>query len=128
MRERKNGPATPLGALECGKCGCPNKQGDNYCSYCNAELSKATPGFKETLEQYLNYYLNRIRFQYKVPSYSVLLKMMLTTFFSSSLFVSGLYVIYFAINKSGGFAALCIGTLMALYGGAALYNMFGKKG
>lgn len=127
-QDRKNGLI-----IECPMCGCPNRPSDRLCTYCRAELSAAPaqPGFIKSVADYLEYYMNYLKFRLKTPRRASnakhMSKTVLVTLFALSLVGVGLYLLFAAI-KGAGFLYLCIGLLLVLYGGGVLNNLYRRGG
>ncbi|MDH5541862.1 MAG: hypothetical protein OEY64_02745 [Nitrospinota bacterium] len=111
--------------IDCPKCGCPNRSTDIRCTYCRVELSSAKPGLGDRLEHYFNY----LKFKYKLPRYATsareAVKYSLIIMAALLLFFAGSYLIYLAMTGEG-FLYLCIGILLCLYGGGAIYSVYNR--
>jgi len=111
--------------IDCPECGCPNRLTDERCTYCRVELASVKPGTAEKMESYFNY----LKFRYKLPHYAssarLAIKYSLFILASVLLFCAGVYMIYLAMSGEG-FLYLCIGILLCLYGGGALYTVHNK--
>lgn len=124
MKRKKDGgkrgsAGRKIMVLECPQCGCPNRPKDRLCMYCNAELKSTGVTVKMAVEYYANYLRDFLASGNAVPYLYLLLTVAIAVLMTS-------FGVWFIVSgvKEGGMINWALGTLLLLYGVAALGNAY----